>query len=94
MQSRENPSLVQLETEAGQGRKSPFTGAWSAAKLDPNQAFFSNFPVKWTFQRIVAGGEGGQQGGLEADADLASSSMVSRLAGDAVHSPMGLGSQG
>lgn len=55
----------------------------SPAKLDPNQTFFSNFPVNWTFQKTVSDGERGQQEGLEADADFASSCMMSRLTGGA-----------
>lgn len=42
-QSWESPSLAQLGTATGGGRKSPFTGAWSPAKLDPNQPFFFFF---------------------------------------------------
>lgn len=35
----------------GAGNLSSMT--WSPAKLDPNQTFFFNFPVNWTFQRTV-----------------------------------------
>lgn len=83
-QKGENPSLVQLGTETGGGQEISIHCCLVSSQIGPKPTiFFSNFPVNWTFQRTVEKGERGHQGGLEEDADFASSSMMSRLAGGA-----------